>query len=309
MGMRPVLLLALLLAAPAEARERKPFLVESTGQSFARLQDAVDSVGDGEARIVIAPGTYRDCAVQESGRIAFVALQPGSVLFDGGICEGKATLVLRGRGAQVEGLAFRGTFVEDGNGAGIRIEQGDLVVVSSRFSDAQSGILSAGDPRSTIAIDRSTFSGLGKHPDGSGAHSLYVNGYGALRVTNSRFERGMGGHYLKSRAPRIEVLNTSFDDSRGRNTNYMIDLSNGAVGLIAGNVFVNGRDKDNYGTLIAVAPEGSEQPSAGLRIENNSVSVVPGYSFETAFVGSWTREPLAIRGNQIAKAIVPVARR
>ena len=131
------------------------------------------------------------------------------------MCEGKAALVLRGRSARVEGLTFTNMRVADGNGAGIRIEQGDLAVSETMFVDGQCGILSANDPNSRITIDRSTFSGLGRHPDGNGAHALYIGDYGSLRVTNSRFERGTGGHYLKSRAPRIEVLDSSFDDSAG----------------------------------------------------------------------------------------------
>ena len=127
-------------------------------------------------------------------------------MFDGVMCEEKAALVLRGRSARVEGLIFTNMRVADGNGAGIRIEQGDLAVSETMFVDGQCGILSANDPNSRITIDRSTFSGLGRHPDGNGAHALYIGDYGSLRVTNSRFERGTGGHYLKSRAARIEVL-------------------------------------------------------------------------------------------------------
>ena len=307
--MRPLLIVAALLAGPASAQSGGPFIVAESGQSFERLQDAVDSLDGGDGTIEIAPGRYKDCAVQEGGRVAFVARTPGSVLFDGGICEDKATLVLRGRASHVEGITFTRTFVEDGNGAGIRMEKGDLTVISTKFLDAQSGILSAEDPASTISIDRSTFSGLGKHPDGNGAHSLYVNGYGGLRVTNSRFERGTGGHYLKSRAPRIEILDSSFDDSHGRNTNYMVDLPYGAVGRIAGNVFVNGRDKDNYGTMIAVTAEGRKHSSAGLLIEDNRAWLVAGYPFGNSFVGSWTDEPLIVRSNQLGRGIDSFARR
>jgi hypothetical protein len=295
---------AVLVTAPAFAQSPGPFTVTETGASFHRLQDAVDSIAGGGGTIQISPGTYRDCAVQESGRVAFVAGTRGTVVFDGGICEGKASLVLRGRAAHVEGLTFTHTFVDDGNGAGIRIEKGDLTVVSSIFVDAQSGIVSSNDDRSsTISIDRSTFSGLGKHPDGNGTHSIYVGRYGGIRVTNSRFERGTGGHYLKSRAPRIEVLGSSFDDSRGRDTNYMIDLPEGAVGRIAGNTFVNGADKENYGTMIAVAAESRRQPSAGLTIERNRAWLVPSFPWSTTFVGSWTEEPLVIRDNELGSGI------
>src|SRR4051812_11480803 len=300
--------LALLLAGtlPGTAigtRAQAPFTLAESGQGFRHLEDAVRAIGEGEGTIRIAPGRYRDCAVQEAGRIAFVAEARGAAVFDGGICEGKATLVLRGRAARVDGLVFTHERVEDGNGAGIRIERGALDVRYATFVDAQSGILSAGDPGGTVAIDHSTFRLLGKHPDGNGAHSLYINHFASLRVTNSRFERGTGGHYLKSRAPRIEVLNTSFDDSGGRDTNYMIDLPEGATGRIAGNVFVQGIGKENYSTLIAVHAEHGDNPSAGLTIEDNVASVVPAFPWTTALVGDWSGERLVLRNNRLGPGI------
>ena len=304
-----VLGFALAGAASLQAQSPAPFVVAETGKAFGSLQQAVSAIGSGRGTIRIAPGRYGDCAVQEAGRVAFVAERRGTATFDGGACEGKATLVLRGRAARVDGLVFVNVEVPDGNGAGIRLEQGDLDVAWTRFADGQCGILTANGLPGSIRIDRSTFSGLGKHPDGDGAHSLYVGDYGSLSVTNTRFERGTGGHYLKSRAGRIEVLNSSFDDSHGRRTNYLIDLSNGATGRIAGNMFVNGTAKENYATLIAVAPEGAENRSAGLVIEDNAVSVVPGFRWTTTFVGDWSGERLVLRGNRLGPKVQLFARR
>ncbi|HEX9964718.1 MAG TPA: right-handed parallel beta-helix repeat-containing protein [Allosphingosinicella sp.] len=295
--------------APLQARGPAPFLVAESGEYFGSLQQAVAAIGSGRGTIRIAPGRYGDCAVQEGGQIAFVADERGTAVFDGGACEGKATLVLRGRSASVDGLVFVNVRVADGNGAGIRLEQGDLKVAFTRFADGQCGILTANGQAGSIWIDHSTFSGLGKHPDGDGAHSLYVGDYGRLKVTRSRFERGTGGHYLKSRAARIEVLDSSFDDSRGQRTNYLIDLSNGAAGRIAGNVFVNGTGKENHGTMLTVAPEGAENSSAGLVIENNDVSVAPGFKWHTAFIGNWSGETLVVRGNRVAPGIKLLERR
>lgn len=297
------------LAWPLQARGPAPFTVAETGESYGSLQEAVDAIGQDSGTVRIAPGRYDDCAVQSAGRIAFVAQKRGTAVFDGGACEGKATLVLRGQSARLDGLVFTHIEVPDGNGAGIRIEQGDLTVSYTRFLDSQSGIVSAKDPNGTVAIDHSTFSGLGKDPDGDGAHSIYIGGYDRVSVTNSRFERGRGGHYLKSRAPRIEVLNSSFDDSQGRHTNYLIDLPNGATGRIAGNVFVSGTGKDNHGTMMTVAPEGAENRSTGLVVENNDVSVAPGFRWSTAFVGDWSGEPLVLRNNRVAKGVTPLERR
>jgi hypothetical protein len=301
----PLILAAALAGAPLHAQ----FTVAETGETFASLGDAVAAIGAGNGTIRIAPGRYGDCAIQEAGRIAYVAEKLGTAIFDGGVCEGKATLVLRGRSARVEGLVFTHASVEDGNGAGIRIEQGDLAVSHTLFTDAESGILSASDPSSTITIDRSTFSGLGNHDADDGVHSVYIGDYGSLRVTNSRFERGTSGHYLKSRAPRIEVLDSSFDDSRGRDTNYHIDLPEGAVGRIAGNTFVQGVGKENYGTLIAVTAEERSHSSAGLVIEDNDVSVAPGFRWSTSFVGDWSGERLVIRNNRLGPGIALHRRR
>ncbi|MGZ8306466.1 MAG: right-handed parallel beta-helix repeat-containing protein [Allosphingosinicella sp.] len=308
MKIRIALMLGLAACAvgPLQAQGPGPFLVVETGESFGSLEQAVAAIGARAGTIRIAPGRYDDCAVQEAGRIAFVAEKRGTAVFDGGACEGKATLVLRGRAARVEGLVFTRVRVPDGNGAGIRLQEGDLAVSYTLFSDGESGILSHNGPPGAVSVDHSTFSGLGEN---DGVHSIYIGHYGSLRVTNSRFERGRGGHYVKSRAPRIEVLDNSFDDSRGRRTNYLIDVSNGAVGRIAGNVLVHGTGKENYGTMISVAPEGAENSSAGLVIEDNDASVAPGFRWSTTFVGDWSGERLEIRNNRLGPRIETFARR
>jgi hypothetical protein len=141
------LLLLVLVAASASAQapvgRASPFTVD--GQGFATLQEAVSSIRLGTATILIAPGTYRQCAVQAGGRITFKAVEPGTAIFEGVACEEKAALVLRGQGSVVDGLVFRGYSVPDGNGAGIRTEMGDLSVVNAMFLDSQEGIL-GGEP-------------------------------------------------------------------------------------------------------------------------------------------------------------------
>jgi hypothetical protein len=311
---RPSLPLAAIIAAVAVAAipaaalfaqgQQRPFTVIETGQAFTRLQDAVNAIGSGSGTVAIAPGTHRQCAVQESGSVAFVASEPGTAIFDGTTCEGKAALVLRGREASVSGLVFRRMAVPDGNGAGIRLEQGDLTVAQSWFQDSQQGILTANDPASRIVIDKSTFSGLGTCENSAGcAHSIYIGDYGQLRVTRSRFERGTGGHYVKSRAARVEIAASSFDDSAGRGTNYMIDLPAGAIGQITNNWFVQGRDKENYSAFIAVGAEDVLHPSDGLQIAGNDARIVPDLSRSTTFVADWTGARLAIADNNLGTGL------
>ena len=302
---------AVLTAGPLPAQGNvAPFVVVERGAGFASLQQAVDAIGGGDGTILIAPGTYAQCAVQEAGRIAYVAREAGRAVFDGGICEGKAALVLRGRSARIEGLTFRNMRVPDRNGAGIRIETGDLVVSETLFRDSENGILSADDPAGTIRIDYATFSGLGGCPDGHGcAHSLYIGGYGRLVVTRSRFERGTGGHYVKSRAPAVEITDSSFDDTAGRATNYMIDLSNGATGTIARNIFVQGRDKENYSAFVMVAAEGADNVSDGLAVTGNDARLAPGVERRTSFVADTSGGRLSVSGNRLGPGLTAYEKR
>lgn len=271
------------------AQSSAPYTVVESGRSYQRLQDAVDAIGNGTGTIRLASASFSDCAVQAAGDVAYVAEVPGQSVFNGTACEGKAALVLRGRAARIQGLVFANMTVPDANGAGIRLEKGNLTVSQAWFRDSEQGILTADDPGSTIAIDKSTFTRLGRCDRGmSCAHSIYIGDYGALTVTRSRFEQGKGGHYVKSRAARTAVINSSFDDTGGRDTNYMIDLSNGSTGKISGNWFVQGRNKENHTTLISVAPEGKQHSSAGLVIEGNDARVVSGAEFNSAFVADWS---------------------
>jgi hypothetical protein len=301
--MRLAILIAAMIASPVAAQ---PFVVQPTGRSYATLDEAVKAIGDGDAAILIAPGTYHECAVQTQGRITYRATVPGSVTFERAVCEDKAALVLRGRAATVEGLVFRHFGVADGNGAGVRLEKGALTVRDSAFRDSEEGIIGNDDAAADIVVDRSTFSGLGRcDRDLSCAHSIYIGFYRSLTVTRSRFERGRGGHYVKSRAGRIAVSDCSFDDTGGRTTNYMIDLSAGATGRIERNIFVQGLDKENHSAFIAVAAESRTNVSAGLTVTGNKAHQVDGVTWPSAFVADFSQSPMRVEGNEIGPRITP----
>ncbi len=317
---RPPLVLAGVLAALAVAaipfaalfakEGPAPFTVVETGKGYDRLQSAVDAIGAGKGTIAIAPGRIAQCAVQQAGDIAYLATEPGSAIFDGVACEGKAALVLRGRSAEVSGLIFQNIRVPDFNGAGIRLGHGDLTVAQSWFRDSQQGILTDRDPNGLLVVDRSTFTRLGTCEGAGGcAHSIYAGEYGQVRITRSRFEEGRGGHYVKSRAARIDIASSSFDDVHGKGTNYMIDLPEGSVGQISNNWFVQGQDKDNYSAFIAVAAEAHDHSSAGLTILGNDARFAPGISRSSAFVADWSGDPLNIGANALASGLKRFERR
>ncbi len=297
---------ASVLAQPASA----PFTIEGTSMGFASLQQAVDAIGEGSGTIRIAAGVYRQCAVQQGGDVAYVADIPGQVVFDGVTCEGKAALVMRGRSMRVTGVIFQNMRVPDANGAGIRLERGDLGVSQSWFRDSEEGILTADDPAHQVLVEKSTFTRLGRCDRGlSCAHSIYVGDYGMLTVRQCRFEQGRGGHYVKSRAARIDAEDNSFDDSHGRATNYMIDLSVGATGRISGNWMVQGEDKENYSAFIAVGAEGHGHSADGLTVEGNDARLAPGVDRNTVFLADWTGDHIAQGSNRLGIGLKAFERR
>lgn len=299
-----------LMPSAASAQNGSPFTVVETGRGYGSLQAAVDAIDDRKGTIEIAPGTYRQCAVQRAGVVTYVAREYGTVTFDRTTCEGKAAFVLKGLGAEVRGITFSNMAVSDGNGAGIRFEKGVLNIAYSRFLNSQQGILTANIPNGRLYITRSTFSGLGTCENSAGcAHSIYTGVVGDVTVVESRFERGRGGHYLKSRSPNVTIENNSFDDAQGSGTNYMIDLPAGSVGVIANNWFIQGRDKENYSAFIALGAEKILNSSNGLRVRDNEARFVPGLQRRSVFLADWSGSDVALSGNKLANGLTRYERR
>ena len=306
--MRRALIASLLLAAPAAPLAAEapsaPFTIQETGQGFATLDEAVQSVRMGTATILIAPGVYHECTVQAGGNITFKAVERGTAIFDGEACEGKAAFVLRGLSSTVDGIVFRNMRVSDGNGAGIRTEMGNLTVRNSMFLDSQEGILGGQPTGQQILIDHSTFSGLGTCDDATDcAHSIYLANKGSVTITYSRFERGNGGHYVKLRVPNLTITDNSFDDSQGHKTNYMIDLSEGGTGLIARNTFADGPNKENWSGFIVIAAEGRTYSSNGLKVVDNIATLPPNFGKSPAFVANVGRDRIDVGANQLGAGI------
>ncbi len=306
-----ILVIAAAVSTQAEAQGGgAPYIIGETDRGYNSLQDAINAIGGGRGTIIMGPGIYEDCGVQTAGQISYRASVPGQTVFDGVTCENKAALVLRGRGAVVDGIIFENMRVPDANGSGIRLEKGNLKVTRSVFRNSEQGILSANDPSGSITIDQTTFSRLGRCDRGlSCAHSIYIGNYGALSVTRTRFEKGNGGHYVKSRAARANIQGNAFDDTQGRGTNYMIDLPAGASGVVSGNMFVQGKSKENYSAFIAVAAEGKLHSSGGLSINNNEAKIAPGVQRNTTFLADWSGDRITLGANRLGRGLKPFERR
>ena len=126
------------------------------GQAYATLSAAVAASRDGDV-IAVQAGTYVNDFATISKDITIVGVG-GMANFVATVAppNGKGILVTQSD-VTIQNLSFSGAAVADRNGAGIRYEGGNLVVIDSYFHDNQIGLLANSDPNGTIRIVGSEF--------------------------------------------------------------------------------------------------------------------------------------------------------
>jgi hypothetical protein len=241
---------------------------------------AATSANNGDT-LLLAPGVYKECAAVRGSNVTIKAERPGTAIFDGVACEGKAILVLKGNQILIDGLVFRNATVRDRNGAGIRGEGVGLTVRRSTFSNNENGILYGVSTPGIVTIEDSVFDGNGTC-EGSGgcSHGIYINQVTQLIVRRSTFINTHVGHHLKSRAKSTLIENCVIDDHDKGNSSYLIELPNGGALVVRGNLLIKGPRTDNRTAFIAFAMEGLKNPSPPPLIERNRfINRLPGGTY------------------------------
>jgi DNA invertase Pin-like site-specific DNA recombinase len=195
--------LAWLLAAPAGA------VTWQVGPDLElKMPSAAAAVARDGDTVRIAPGTYFDCAVWPAARLTIEGVVEGGgpdVVLTDRACEGKASFVLRGGHVTLRNLTFTRIRVADRNGAGIRVEGGDLTIEHSRFVNNQIGILVGDNPPGVVIVRDCAFSDNGVAERGDGVADLLVGRVALLRVEQSRLRDSRGGAAIGSAALRTEL--------------------------------------------------------------------------------------------------------
>jgi Ca2+-binding RTX toxin-like protein len=237
------------------------------GQTYATLAAAVAASHDGDV-VDVQAGTYVNDFATVSTKISIVGV--------GGMANfvateappnGKGILVTQ-TDVTVQNLSFSGAAVADNNGAGIRYEGGNLVVIDSYFHDNQMGLLSDADPDGTIRIVGSEFANTSGPGDGL-RHNLYIGNIASVVIEDSYFHDAYDGHQIKSRAQSTTITNSRIYDGTGLGS-YSIDLPNGGVGVIRDNVIEQGPNSDNPG-IIHYGGESAPYAGSSLTIADNVV--------------------------------------
>lgn len=265
-----------------------------------KVPSAAAMVAKNGDHIEIAPGQYFDCAVWNADNLVIEGTGPGVVITDK-TCMGKGLFVIEGNNTTVRDLTLTRSRVPDMNGAGIRLDNGNLTVDSVKFIDNQTGIL-GGVPGTTVTIRNSDFDKNGICA-GACAHAMYIADIRLLRVENSHFSNTRQAHSIKSRALRTEVIGCTITDGPDGTSSYLIDVPNGGALVVRDNTLEKGPKAENQ-TAIAIGEEGVAQPTPEITITDNNFR--NDGSHQTTLVWNLTATPAVLKGNKLAGSVIPL---
>ena len=236
--------------------------IQTPAEAATRVQDGDTVIFDPEVYTAGAVWTKNNLTLR--GTQAVATMQGGSVL-------GKGIWVIQGKNTTVEYLTFIGATVPDGNGAGIRQEGDTLTVRHSKFFRNENAILTGNQGRnrtSDIIIEHSEFAQNGA---GDGlTHNLYIGEVRSLTFYANWSRDSIGGQLLKSRAATNHIFCNRLVDSPGGRSNYELDLSNGGVAYVIGNVLRQDPSTNNS-VMFTFGPEGAgTNPPHKLYVINNT---------------------------------------
>jgi len=238
-------------------------------RDLKRPSAAAQIARDGDI-IELDAGIYdSDVAVWRQNRLTIRGLGGRAHLrANGAHAEGKAIWVIKGNNTTIESVEFSGAKVPHRNGAGIRLEGSGLTVRDCYFHDNENGILTGANQASDIIVEHSEFSHNG-FGDGQ-SHNLYIGNVRSFTLRFSYVHHALVGHNVKSRALRNHITyNRIMDENDGRSS-YSIDLPNGGLSFVIGNVIQQGPATENSG-IVSYGAEGLKHPLNELYFVNNTV--------------------------------------
>src|SRR6185369_10481745 len=246
--------LALVLALAAPLAARADTVLVGPQHALKTPSEAATFARDGDV-VEIEPGIYYgDAAVWTQNRLTIRARGGRAHLrADGAHAEGKAIWVIKGSGTTIANIEFSGAKVADRNGAGIRREGAGLTVRDSYFHDNESGILASGTLESDIVVEHSEFARNGT--GGGASHNLYIGTVRSFTLRYSYSHHAIVGHNVKSRAIKNYILYNRIADEQDGRASYAIDLPDGGLSFVMGNLIQQGPENDNR-TVVAYGAEG-----------------------------------------------------
>jgi hypothetical protein len=227
--------------------------------------------------IHIGAGDYRgDVATWSANNLTICGVGGRARLFaDGRNAQGKGIWVVSGPSTStmtIYNVEFHDAKVPDENGAGIRLDGGNLVLNNTGFYDNENGIL-GGEGATTVTIEDSEFARNG-FGDGF-THNIYIGNINRLNVRASFFHEAKIGHNLKSRARENFIENSYFMDGPAGTSSYLLDFPDGGVVFMRGNLLQKGPNADNN-ISVAYGMERNSYTTNTITLVHNTLATTMG---------------------------------
>ncbi len=253
----------------AVAAERRVLRV-GPGEAFATVAAVAAAARDGDV-IDIAPGEYAgDVAIwSQNGLLIRGVGERPHIRAAGKRVRDRDVWLFRGNDITIENVEISGArSPKYRNGAAIRHIGRNLTLRHVFLHDSENGLLTGNDhPDSRLLIEHAEFSRNGR---GDGlTHNIYVGQGAELTLRYSYSHDTKGGHLVKSRAARTQVLYSRLTDEQGLSS-YLVDTPNGGEVTLLGSILEQGAQAQNKYAL-SYAGEGTRYESNFLRVVNNTL--------------------------------------
>jgi hypothetical protein len=235
---------------------------------FKTVAAAVKAAQDGDVIEIDSSVVYeRDVTRLRQNRLTISGVGKGRAVLDAkGTCAArKGIFAVSGDDLVVENIEFRNAGGEV-NAAGIRAQGRNLTVRNCRFYECRDAILGG---IGNVLIEYSEFDHNG-HNANPATHNLYMSSRVDRLVYRFNYSTHTHeGHLLKSRAKESWILYNRLTDEQGLGS-AVIDLCEGGLGVIVGNVLHKGKHGKNNRT-IAYGMEGVRKKRNELYVVNNTI--------------------------------------
>jgi hypothetical protein len=257
------------------------------GETYATPCAAIAAAQAGDT-VEVAAGTYTDsCDIEVQG-LTLVGVGGMPKIDLSGTnhpADYKGIYVVDADDVTIENMELTGANVDDcegSNGAGLRVTGHNLLVHGCYIHDNQDGILAAplvDGGTLTVEYTELSHNGLGDGCDTSGCtHNVYASSNGTITFDQVIFQYNWShdladdlpdkGHLLKSRARETDILYNRISGEDGHES-YCVDLPNGGLGIVLGNVIQQGTMPDND-ILLDYGEEGLSNPDTRLFVVANT---------------------------------------
>ena len=316
-----------------------------SAETYRQPSQAAAAARDGDT-IRIAAGQYRDAATWRANDLKIIGERnadggPGVEIVSSASLAGDAALwLVEGDRNVVDGVSFTGAKNSSNSAAGLKLTGAGLVVRHSRFVRNQNGLLTNGQAKGAIGpstnlvdvdpdlgshvliefsefgyngvADENSTAGIGETVS---ANNVTIGREDRLTFRYNYSHHALGGDLLQSAARINNIRSNRLSDEQEYITRYLINLPQGGVSYIVGNVmyqsfrpgnqiminFGTEEAQDSHNRLTIISNSAMNQSVKGV-FANNAISVPASLGNNLFFgtSGTLVRGPVEQRFNELA---------